>query len=124
MTTYANFSKCHSRGEHPKGCTVCKRLRAEGRNVAQVVTALRAAGHSLSVHDGEETTLRQSVDKADVMQHLGTTDADMLVAHNEAGAVVGRVWLVYGNADDGSEVVSDYSMTLVPILEPITDKWG
>ena len=73
-----------------------------------LITYLLAAGCSLSVHDGEETTIRRSVDPSAVFDALATTDADTLTAHFPDGNAAG-FWLIYGNGP--GELIADHDVT-------------
>ncbi len=73
---------------------------------ALIACLLSRPGCSLSVHDGEETTVKASKDPAAVLAALGTTEADTLSAH--AGPLgLGSFVLIYGNGP--GELIADHS---------------
>lgn len=90
--------------------TVLKYLTAgEAKIARKLVNAILARGLSVSVYDGGETTLTRSTDKRAILAAMGTTGYDTLTARNESGERVASFMLIYGNADDGSEVIADHS---------------
>jgi hypothetical protein len=95
--------------------------KIERRITAQAVTDLLAAGFTVSVFDGEETTVKKSSNKKAIVAALMTTDEDMLRAFNADGKFVGMVYFVYGN--DGWDVVNDYSISLEPFLTTTVQLW-
>ncbi len=103
------------------------RQKAERRNVAALVDALLAAGYTLNVFNGgDEAELpAYTADRAAVLGALFACDMEAIACRRmEDGKMKQReVQLVYGNADDGSEVVCDYSESLSPIIEPLSDSW-
>lgn len=80
----------------------------EKRIVGKLVTDLLAAGHKLSVNDGEEIALKRSTDAEAIYAALSSTGEDYLIVH-----VLGRtdrwVRLIWGNDVD---VISDYHVSL------------
>jgi|HubBroStandDraft_5_1064220.scaffolds.fasta_scaffold98903_3 hypothetical protein len=54
------------------------RQELERRIVTQVIDSALAAGYQLSVDDGEEITVRRSVDKEEILKAMFTTDEDRL----------------------------------------------
>ena len=81
----------------------------EARIARKLVKALLARGLTVSVYDGEETTLARSNDRTTILAAMGTTGSDTLTARNVSGARVASFMLVYGNAEDGSELIADHS---------------
>lgn len=98
-----------------------KQIKANRRRIAgektvarRVVRDLLAAGYSLSVHDGEETTVKKSTEFKKIVDALMTTDEDYLYAHKD-GCKTSFVRFVYGN--DSWEVICDYGVSLEPHLK-------
>lgn len=81
----------------------------ETREACALIAYLIDAGCALSVHDGEETTVRYSTDRDAVLDALATTDADTLTAHFPDGSPV-AFWLIYGNGP--GELIADHSDSL------------
>jgi hypothetical protein len=86
------------------------------RKVARrLIKAAIAAGYSISVNDGEDWTVRRSVKLKAIEDALCTTGEDtlLLCAANPSKTVgwhgVGSFYLVFGNAKDGSELLSDFT---------------
>ena len=109
------------------------RQKIERRIVLAIVRELLGAGFALSVYDGEETTVKESVDFNEIKAALFTTHEDWLYTNlipervkemkeqakqngNDPGGIPlkphGWVRLVYGN--DGWDVLSDYTVNLEP----------
>lgn len=79
----------------------------------EVITAIvqdcLAAGHVLSVHDGEELALEKSTDQAAILAEMCQTGEDNLIIHTADGRRIGSVYLVYGN--EPGVVVCDHTDT-------------
>ena len=72
-----------------------------------LVNAALRDGYALSVNDGEEWTVNRSRNASEVLAALATTDGDYLRLW-KGERTLGWFMLVYGNADDGSELIADY----------------
>jgi len=85
--------------------------------IGAIISDSLKAGYLLSVFDGEETTVKQSADPAEIMGALCTTDDDKLIIRDASGTRIGAVWLVYGN--EPGVVVCDYTLndTMESLLE-------
>lgn len=81
----------------------------EGRVARRLVTAALAAGYSVTVNDGAETTVHRSTRAREIIDALATTDEDILVIRDAAGVRVGAFWLIYGNACSGEKLIADYT---------------
>lgn len=86
------------------------------RKVARrLIKAALAAGYALSVDDGEEITVSRASKLKTIEDALCTTGEDtlQLYAADPSKTVgwhgAGRFYLVWGNADDGSELIADYT---------------
>ncbi|MNY05966.1 hypothetical protein D3C86_1387040 [compost metagenome] len=100
--------------------------KAVDRRIAGEKSVVRAAvrnaiktGHTVSLNDGCEWTVKGSSSEVEVMSATYSTDADYLL-FRKAGQVVGKVYLVYGNS--ASEVICDHtdSEAMEAILAPAT----
>lgn len=78
----------------------------ERKIVRKLIETIHAEGLTISVNDGEETTLRRSTDPDVVMDHLCTTEYDWLYVYDAAGHRLGAYMLVWGNDRD---VISDFA---------------
>lgn len=95
--------------------SVKMRQEIERKIIAQIVDSAFANGYSISVNDGEETVLKKSTNKTQIMNAIMSTDEDVLYIHDKAGARLGSVYLIYGN--DGHDVIADYTAGLESLLE-------
>ena len=81
----------------------------------KLIKAALAAGYTISVNDGEEWTVKRGSKLKTVTDALATTGEDTLRLHAaDPSKTVG--WhnagsfdLIWGNADDGSELLADYT---------------
>jgi hypothetical protein len=96
-----------------------KRQEAEMSAIRKLVQTALAAGLHVSVHDGEEVTIRRSRDEAAIVGAMRTTDDDRLFFFTSDGTRKGLVWLVYGN--DPYDVIAEYSASLDEMLRPVFD---
>jgi hypothetical protein len=77
--------------------------------IAKLLDRVLAKGYVVSVNDGEEWVAKKVDDKATILKAMFSTDEEWLLIRNSEGHEIGRVYLVYGNAADGSEVIADHS---------------
>lgn len=83
----------------------------EGEKAAarRLVKLILSDGTSMvSVHDGEEWACKKESDYAAVIDAMGNTGEDTLRVWGEDGRK-GAFMLVWGNREDGSELISDFS---------------
>ena len=92
-----------------KTCLTQYATKGERRMARLIVAEILSRGGVISVNDGAEWPVRGSVSPVEILGALCSTDADTLHWANPTGARVGWLWLVWGNADDGSELIADYS---------------
>lgn len=84
--------------------------KGEASIARRLVKAILAQGYAISVSDGEEYTVSKSRDYKQIIDALATTGVDYLRVRNLAtGASEGVFMLLYGNAEDGSELIADYT---------------
>jgi len=82
----------------------------EGRAARKLIRAALAQGYAVSVNDGEETTVRRSKREREIIDALCTTGEDYVILHlPDSGERAGSFYLVYGNDDDGSELIADHT---------------
>jgi hypothetical protein len=80
------------------------------RTVARrLVRAALAAGCAVDVNDGEEWTVKRATMWTPVSRALATTGEDTLRLIDANGNYAGSLYLVWGNADDGSELIQDHT---------------
>ena len=81
----------------------------EARVARKLVRAALARELSISVNDGEETTVRRSRNYREIVDALATTDADYLTMTAPTGDRVGVFVLIYGNDESGEELIADHT---------------
>ena len=67
----------------------------------QLVDALLRRGLAVSVYDGEEETVTDSTDRAEILDALNTADSDTVSAGDFS------FWLLFG--EGGDDLIADYS---------------
>lgn len=89
------------------------RTLGQKKAAEQLIARILTAGYRISVYDGEEWAIKRNVDPLKIIDAMGNTDSDTLRL-TKLGNVIGdgNIFLVWGNADDGSDLVSDYTATL------------
>jgi hypothetical protein len=94
------------------------RQRVERSIARKVIGALLRAGYTISVNDGEETTLKCSSQRREIFAAMFTTDEDRLLVHADGEEdSFGWVRFIYGN--DGWDVINDYTTNLEAVLAPV-----
>ena len=83
--------------------------RGERHIARNLVSAILKRGGVISVNDGEEWTVRRSPESRKILEALATTGEDTLRWYDEAGNRVASFLLVWGNDDDGSELIADHT---------------
>lgn len=82
----------------------------EARAARKLIRAALAEGWTVSVNDGEETTVRRSSREREIFDALCTTGEDIITIHLPVGGKPGGTfWLIYGNDDDGTELIADHT---------------
>ncbi len=80
------------------------------RTVARrLVNAILAAGHLVSVNDGEEWTVLKSRSTTEIINALASTGEDYIRVRHSDGGVVGTFSLIWGNDPSGEELISDHT---------------
>lgn len=85
----------------------------ERRIVGKLVHDALMQGYPLSVWDGEEMCLVESIDPDEVYKALASTDSDVIYVHSRSTNPPGVV-LIWGNECD---VISDYNTSLENLLK-------
>ena len=81
----------------------------EARVARKLIRAALARELSISVNDGEETTVRRSRNYREIVDALATTGADYLTMFAPTGDRVGTFTLIYGNDPSGDELIADHT---------------
>ena len=86
-----------------------------------LVSAVINSGYKITVHDGEETAIKQSDNARNILESMGHTEVDYLYWNSDDDT--GMVVFVYGNEPE--YVVADYSTDefTTRIVETIIDKY-
>lgn len=82
--------------------------KGEATAVKRLVRIVLERGYMVSINDGEEWTVNLSTDRNEILSALATTGEDILRLYKD-GERAGSLWLVYGNAEDGRELIADHS---------------
>lgn len=90
------------------------RIRMEKRIARSLIIELLGQGFSLSVHDGDEFTLKKSKNRMDILYSMATTDEDYLYVADKKGVHFGWVRFIYG--EDGWDVINDSTVNLEPFM--------
>lgn len=91
-----------------------RRIIAEKSVVRAIVRNAIKTGHTVSLNNGEEWSVKRSTSERDVMAEVYAADEETLKFHKD-GKVIGSVYLVYGNS--AGEVMAD--CTDSPAVEAI-----
>jgi|688.fasta_scaffold58428_6 hypothetical protein len=93
--------------------------------VKKVILAAIKAGYYLNINNGGDTyeLEKPTQDVKDLMDNVRQADEDLLVFWRTQFATLhlerfAWVRFIYGNAEDGSEVIADYTTNLDEIIEP------
>lgn len=79
---------------------------------ARIIDEALRRNFVVSVGDGEGGfELKRSSDRNAIVSAVGNMDADELVFDTPEGRRVGWLMLVWGNAKDGSELASDWTVS-------------
>ncbi|HGC8067002.1 TPA: hypothetical protein ACI1IR_004362 [Yersinia enterocolitica] len=95
------------------------RLKIERRIAKAAVKGLIEAGYTVSVFDGEETTLTDSTDAKAIEAAMFTTDEDRLHVTRVTDGQKGWVLFIYGN--DGYDVIADNTVNIEDALKAASD---
>ena len=88
--------------------------------IQQIIRALRQADHTLlEVFDGEDT-IKVSNEKEALDAIMAVADATLFVRNPEGD---GNPWVRFVMGNDPEEVAADYTVSLCPILDPLTESW-
>ena len=82
----------------------------EARTARKLIRAALAEGWTVSVNDGEETTVSRSSREREILDAMATTGEDIITIHLPArGKSGGSFYLVYGNDETGEELIADHT---------------
>jgi hypothetical protein len=81
----------------------------ERKFARKLINAMLESGYTVSVNDGEEWTVKKSTSTTEIINALCTTGEDYVRARYKDGTVVGTFTLIWGNDEDGSELIADHS---------------
>ena len=81
----------------------------EARAARKLIRAALAEGWAISVNDGYETTVTRSTREKEIFDAMCSTGEDVITIHLQSGTRGGVFWLIYGNDEDGSELIADHT---------------
>jgi hypothetical protein len=82
----------------------------EAKVARALVAEILSRNLKIAVKDGEAWTTKITNDEQIIMKALCSTGEDLVyVFEGEKNLYCGSFWLVYGNADDGLELLADWS---------------
>lgn len=90
-----------------------RRRHIERRIVNRLLTDAIGAGYAVSVNDGQEVVVRESVQVKVIMAAMFSVDDEYLLFRKD-GKLVGWARLIYGNS--GWDVIADHSTDLEPVM--------
>jgi len=74
----------------------------------RLIRIILERGYMVSINDGEEWTVELSTDRKEILPALATTGEDIIRLYKD-GERAGFFLLIYGNAEDGSELIADHA---------------
>ena len=85
----------------------------EARVARKLIRAALAEGWSVSVNDGEETTVRRSTREREILDAMCSTGEDIITIHrnDDDGGLRrgGSFVLIYDNDESGEELIADHT---------------
>jgi len=93
----------------------------ERRIVSKIIRDAITAGYTITVsYDEGEDPVVPSTDRTAILKAMWACDEEWLYLHR-AGSKERFAWvrLIYGNGNNGCDVVCDYATSLEPIMEPV-----
>ncbi len=91
----------------------------EAKVARKLVKHLIKQGLTISVNDGEETTVKRSTKAKQVIDALATTGEDTLIIHTKGLRRVGTIYMIYNNGE--TSPIADHTATdeMGELLAPI-----
>lgn len=97
--------------------------KGEAAVARALVSEILAQDCKVRVHDGEEWATTITNDEQKILEALCSTGGDVLCVYQGKDKVYhGSYALIYGNADDGSELIADW--TCDELLDKIINNIG
>lgn len=121
----AHFERSEQGGRFPIDAAIKDRIVVERAVIRRAATDILAAGHAITVHDGEDVSVMKSRDLGEIMDAIGATDEEYLKVYEATGDEakpwrhLGSVFMVYGN--EGWDVLADYHVSLESLLAGAND---
>ena len=94
----------HNLAEYRRATTL-----GERRVVTRLLAVAFRKGYTVSVFDGEEWTVKSSRSSDEITAALATTGEDTLKVYDKSGFPLGKIYLIWGNDPNGSELVADHN---------------
>lgn len=95
-----------------------KTMATEQSTLRQIIRNAKANGYVISVYDGEEWPVKRSDDEKAIFEAATAVDTCTLKLRTrhtfinkagQAGDTIGKLHLIFGNAEDGSELIADHT---------------
>lgn len=83
--------------------------KGEAKVVRNLIDVILGSGYLISVFDGEEFVVKRDSNKDVILAALASTGEDIIYVRTRQGGRVGHLNLIWGNAENGEEVIADYS---------------
>jgi hypothetical protein len=99
---------------------VMPRARIELRIVRRLLRELKREGYTVRIDDGGETTI--VTDEGEALALLFNLDVASLYVDKAGSLARSWIYLVFGN--DGWDVIADYSTSLTPLMDRVTEGEG
>lgn len=86
-------------------------MSTENTVTRALIEVILASGHKISIFDcdGGQPEIENSREAKDIFDECVAQDMVTLRAYSALGGSLGGFLLVYGNADDGSELIADHT---------------
>lgn len=92
----------------------------EKQIVRKVAKALIEAGYPLTLYDGEEETAFTDYDQ--LIKLCDDLDECWFMTISKADGFSNTfIYFIWGNGNEGRDCISDYGVSLSPIIEPISE---
>lgn len=81
----------------------------EAKVARTLIDVILGSGYLVSVFDGEEWVVKFEEDKDTILAALASTEEDVIGVRTRQHGRVGHINLIWGNAEDGSELIADHT---------------
>lgn len=89
------------------------------RCVHNLLKLILAENCMVSIHDGEECTVKRSTSLNDIKQGMAGTGEDIILIRNTQGELMGKFYLIYNNGSEGDPIICICDYTANDFCESI-----